>query len=62
MKPIFAALCIAGVTLAACSQPEPEPVYVQPSFDKAGDASCPGGYELKSTETGALVCAPLVTE
>jgi hypothetical protein len=62
MKPIFAALCIAGVTLAACSQPEPEPVYVQPSFDKAGDASCPGGYELQSTETGALVCAPLVTE
>ncbi|MDA5555340.1 hypothetical protein [Shimia sp. MMG029] len=61
MKPIYAALCIAGLTLAACGQQEePAPINVQPTFNKAGDASCPGGYELQSTETGALLCAPIV--
>lgn len=47
------------LALAACSQPEPEPVYVQPSFDKAGNASCPGGYQLATTEAGATVCSPI---
>lgn len=60
MKPIYAALCIAGLTLAACGQQEEPtpPVNVQPSFNKAGDASCPGGYDLQTTDTGAVICAP----
>ena len=59
MKPLYAALCVAGITLAACSQQEePAPVYAQPSFDKAGNASCPAGYDLLTTDTGALVCSP----
>ena len=59
MKPLYAALCIAGITLAACSQQEePTPVYAQPDFDKRGNASCMAGYDLLTTDTGALVCAP----
>ena len=58
MKPIYATLCLAGLTLAACSQPEPTPVYMQPNFDKAGNASCDVGYALVTTETGSVACAP----
>ncbi|MGR3635713.1 MAG: hypothetical protein ACU0BK_07280 [Shimia sp.] len=58
MKPLYAALCAAGLTLAACSQPEPAPVYMQPNFDKAGNASCDAGYDLVTTETGSMGCAP----
>ncbi|PSL20481.1 hypothetical protein CLV88_103125 [Shimia abyssi] len=59
MKPIYAALCIAGVTLAACAQQEePAPIYLQPNFDKAGNASCDVGYALVTTETGSVACAP----
>ncbi|GAA6182123.1 MULTISPECIES: hypothetical protein [unclassified Shimia] len=59
MKPLYAALCVAGLTLAACSQQEePTPVYAQPTFDKAGTASCSAGYDLMTTDSGALVCAP----
>lgn len=59
MKLKLAALGAIALGLAACSQPEPAPVYVQPTFDKAGNASCTAGYELASTETGATVCAPI---
>ncbi len=59
MKLPFAALTAAALTLAACAQPEPVPVYVQPTFDKAGNASCTAGYQLATTETGATVCAPI---
>ncbi|MFA3917431.1 hypothetical protein [Ruegeria hyattellae] len=45
--------------LAACSQPEPEPVYVQPTYDKVGNPSCPGGYQVAATEAGATVCSPI---
>lgn len=53
------ALSTFALVLAACAQPEPEPVYVQPSYDKVGAASCPGGYQLATTETGETVCAPI---
>ncbi|MBK0328251.1 hypothetical protein I5535_13225 [Rhodobacteraceae bacterium F11138] len=59
MKLTFAALAAATLTLAACAQPEPTPVYVQPTFDKAGNASCSAGYQLATTEAGATVCAPI---
>ncbi|SFT97780.1 hypothetical protein [Sedimentitalea nanhaiensis] len=59
MKLPFSALTAAALTLAACAQPEPVPVYVQPTFDKAGNASCTAGYQLATTETGATVCAPI---
>ncbi len=60
MKLQIAALtAAAALTLAACSQPEPTPVYVQPTFDKSGEAYCPGGYQLATTEDGATVCAPI---
>ncbi len=59
MKPVYAALCIAGIALAACAQQEePAPIYAQPNFDKAGNASCDAGYALVTTETGAVACAP----
>lgn len=58
MKPVYAALCIAGITLAACAQPEPAPVYMQPTFDKSGTASCGGGYALVTTDSGSVACAP----
>ncbi len=59
MKLQFAALTAAALTLAACAQPEPVPVYVQPTFDKAGNAYCTAGYQLATTEDGATVCAPI---
>lgn len=54
----FALICAASLTLAACAQPEPEPVYMQPTFDKAGNAHCMDGYSLASTDSGETVCAP----
>ncbi|MEP2532919.1 hypothetical protein [Shimia sp.] len=59
MKPIYAAMCAAGLLLAACAQQEePTPVYMQPNFDKAGNANCDAGYALITTDTGSLACAP----
>lgn len=58
MKLRLAVLFAFALALAACAEPEPAPVYVQPSFDKRGTASCPAGYGLITTETGATVCAP----
>lgn len=61
MKTTFAALCATALVLAACSKPAPEPIYVQPTFDKSGNASCTAGYQLATTEAGATVCAPVTT-
>ncbi|WP_299350242.1 hypothetical protein [uncultured Shimia sp.] len=47
-----------ALLLAACSTPDPEPVNMQPTFDKAGNAYCMEGYSLMSSETGGTVCAP----
>ena len=48
------------LAVAACSQPEPEPVYLQPTYEgKAGEPTCPAGYALSTLDSGALVCAPL---
>ncbi|MBJ6370833.1 hypothetical protein JF290_04800 [Sedimentitalea sp. CAU 1593] len=58
MKTPTVALFAAALLLGACAQ-EPEPVYLQPTFDKAGNASCAVGYMLATTETGATVCAPI---
>lgn len=58
MKKKLAAICSVTVLLTACA-PEPEPVYVQPTYDKVGNASCPTGYNVATTEAGATVCAPL---
>lgn len=59
MKLKLAALGTVALVLAACTQPEPPaPVTIQPTFDKGGNASCPAGYGLASTESGATVCAP----
>lgn len=59
MKLKFAALGAFSLVLTACAQPEPDPVYVQPSYDKVGNASCPGGYQLATTEAGQTVCSPI---
>jgi hypothetical protein len=32
---------------------------VQPVYDKIGNASCPAGYQLATTEAGETVCAPM---
>jgi PBP1b-binding outer membrane lipoprotein LpoB len=58
MKTSVAALFAAALVLGACAK-EPEPVYLQPTFDKAGNASCAAGYMLATTENGATVCAPI---
>ena len=55
----FVALAAFAFVLSACAQPEPEPVYMQPSYDKIGNASCPAGYQLATTAEGETVCAPL---
>lgn len=55
----FAALAALAFVLTACAQPEPEPVSLQPSYDKLGNASCPGGYQLATTAAGETVCDPL---
>ncbi len=59
MKLKIAALGAFTLVLAACSQPEPAPLYTQPSFDKAGNAYCTSGYQLATTEAGATVCSPI---
>ena len=61
MKPIYTTLCIAGLTLAACAEPEPEPIYVQPNYDKRGNASCDDGYTMVTTDTGAVACSPAMS-
>ena len=43
-KIIFAGIALAG--LSACTQPEPEAIGIQPTFDKYGNAYCPEGYVL----------------
>lgn len=55
----FVALSAFALVLTACAQPEPEPVYVQPIYDKIGNATCPGGYQLATTEAGETVCTPI---
>lgn len=60
MKIKLFALGAIALGLAACAQPEPVPVYVQPTFDKAGNASCTAGYQVATTDAGATVCAPIV--
>ena len=60
MKLKFAAVGAFALILTACAQQEePTPVYVQPSYDKAGTPSCPGGYQLATTEAGQTVCDPI---
>ncbi len=60
MKLKFAAVGAFALILTACSQQEePAPVYVQPNYDKYGSPSCPGGYELATTEAGQTVCNPV---
>ncbi|MBB95746.1 MAG: hypothetical protein CML68_14290 [Rhodobacteraceae bacterium] len=60
MKPFHIAAAGLALTVAACAQPEPEPVYLQPIYEgKAGEPTCSAGYVLSTLESGALVCAPL---
>ncbi len=59
MKLKLVTLGAFALVLSACAQQEePAPVYVQPTFDKVGNASCPAGYALATTESGSTVCAP----
>lgn len=59
MKLTPVAFGVFALVLTACApEPEPVPVNVQPTYDKVGNASCPVGYTLANTETGATVCAP----
>lgn len=60
MKLKLAAVGAFALVLTACSQQEePTPVFVQPSYDKAGTPSCPVGYDLATTEAGQTVCNPV---
>lgn len=58
MTKTLALISAAALTLAACSQPEPEPIYGQPSFDKAGNAYCAAGTSVMTTDSGQTVCSP----
>ncbi|MEM1003930.1 MAG: hypothetical protein AAF496_09325 [Pseudomonadota bacterium] len=60
MKLKLAAVGAFALILTACAQQEePTPVFVQPSYDKAGTPSCPVGYDLAVTEGGQTVCNPV---
>ena len=60
MKLKLAAFGAFALILTACAQQEePEPVYMQPSYDKYGAASCPAGYQVATTEAGQTVCSPV---
>ncbi len=59
MKIKLAAVGAFALILTACAQPEPTPVYISPSYDKAGTPSCAAGYELATTEAGETVCNPV---
>jgi hypothetical protein len=51
---VLAVVLVAG---ACARQPEPEPVTIMPSIDKAGNPSCPEGTVLGEREaTGEQVC------
>ncbi|MFV0334433.1 MAG: hypothetical protein ACK5JR_10240 [Tropicimonas sp.] len=59
-KIILFGIVLAALTACSRQAPEPEPIYAQPMFDKAGNASCPAGYELAVLEeSGATVCSPI---
>ena len=60
MKTKLAAVCAFALVLGACAQPEPDPVYIQPNYDKVGNPSCVEGYQLATTEAGQTVCTPVV--
>lgn len=59
MKLKLAIVSVFAVFLTACDEPEPEPVYLSPQYDKYGSPSCADGYQLATTEGGQTVCAPL---
>lgn len=59
MKLPLASTIAFVLVLGACAQPEPEPVYIQPTYDKVGNPSCSTGYQLATTEQGATVCTPI---
>ena len=42
----FVAVGAMSLGLVACAQSEPEPLPVQPLYDKLGNAECPAGYML----------------
>ncbi|MBY6004351.1 hypothetical protein KUV62_10555 [Salipiger bermudensis] len=48
MSPKITVFAVGAVALglAACAQTEPEPLPVQPLYDKFGNAECPVGYVL----------------
>lgn len=53
---ISLALC-AVAFFSACSKPKPEPVTIEPSIDKMGNATCPAGTTLAIMgSTGRQVC------
>ncbi len=56
LKHLVLGAFVLGV--AACAK-EPEPVYLQPTYDKVGTPSCAAGYEVAVTDDGATVCAPI---
>lgn len=60
MKFTIIACGIALTALTACNKPEPAPVYVQPTYTKAGGAMCPAGYAVTVLEkSGETVCSPV---
>lgn len=57
----IAAIC-GVIVVGACSEPEPEPIMVAPTYDKLGNASCPDGMVLAvDGNTGTDVCADPAT-
>ncbi len=58
MTRIAALACATALILSACAQPEPEPVYMHASIDKAGNAHCMDGYVVSSNSMGETICMP----
>jgi hypothetical protein len=54
---LFVLGAASAFVLAACAQPEPEPVTVEPLFNKLGAATCPASDPIMSTHAnGQLSC------
>lgn len=55
----FIALSAFAVALSACGNKQHAPIQTDPIYDKIGNATCPGGYRLATSESREMICVAL---